>query len=108
MLKSSLVAILKKNIRKMEIKKNKKRAGYKYIGLSNTCSETKFSTSKTRRALPEDQIILKKSKKVEYLIIPAYVLNRNINKILTAIITNIFWVKYSRKFISTLRFFKKR
>ncbi|MDH5034497.1 hypothetical protein ABE425_15210 [Chryseobacterium cucumeris] len=55
----------------METKKNKKRTGYKNTGLPNISSDIKFSPSKTIRALPEDHTILKKSKKVECLIIPA-------------------------------------
>jgi glycerol dehydrogenase-like iron-containing ADH family enzyme len=85
-----LVIILKKNIRKIEIKKNKNRTGYKKTGLPNISPDIKLSPSNVIRAQPEDHKILQKSKKVECLIIPAYVLNRSINRILTIITENIF------------------
>ncbi|GEN67389.1 hypothetical protein CRH01_19570 [Chryseobacterium rhizosphaerae] len=96
-----MVTILKKNIRKVEIKKNKKRTGYRYTGFPSISSDIKFNPSRTIRVLPEAHTILKKSKKVEYLIIPAYVLNKNIKKILIPIITKIFSLKYSIKLIFT-------
>ncbi|MBB6370369.1 hypothetical protein HNP36_001422 [Chryseobacterium shigense] len=107
-LKSLLADILKKNIRKTEVKKNRKRAGYRYIGFPSSICDIRFTPNNTTRAQPDAQRILKKSKKVEYLIIPAYVLKRNINRILTIIITKKFPLKYSVKLIFTCRFFKNK
>nr|WP_317043603.1 MULTISPECIES: hypothetical protein [unclassified Chryseobacterium] len=103
-----MVIILKKNIRKIEIKKNKNRTGYKKRGLPNASPDIKFSPSNAIRALPEDHKILQKSKKVECLMIPAYVLNRSINRILTIITENIFSFWYSIKFSFTSRLFKNK